>query len=291
MTKLTLTDKKLIGMLKENTGVALCDSGDFYGRNWKRNQARAFIDEPKTSYEFNGYGIEFTHNLFHWLRERLEYLPDWQRKFSAFANRKDQEDCYWLQVIDNFLDSLKDKGYNVGGLYGDGNSMTINTYNGEDALSQTIQYVYTEINNETVIFLQIHGGCDVRGGYTAPKCFGPINQNEDIFDNARASMVCQGRKEATDYLFKEMKSYSNRHCWDTYNAGYTWYGANDEPELYDVEPKSFEELELTPDDLIADDKNNVIAVPAGLGVIAYDEETNKGYCPICGTELEIYPFP
>lgn len=288
MVKLSLTDKKLIEMLKENTGVALCDSGGAYGRNWERNQARNFLDEPETSYEFNAYGIEFCHNLFHWLRDRFDYLPDWQRKFSAFANRKDQTECCWNEVIYNFLNSLRDKGFKVGGLYGDGDPMTVNTYNGEDALSQVIYYVYAEINDETVIFLRIHGGCDVRGGYTAPKCFGPINHAEDIFDNAWAYMTCHGRKDATDYLFKEMKPHSTNHSWHTDDAGYRWYGNNREDDLHDTELKNFTELELTEDDLIIDEKGNVLAVPAGLGVIAYDEETNKGYCPICGTVLEIY---
>ena len=33
-------------MLTENTGRALCDSGDYYGRHWQQNQGRDFEAQP-----------------------------------------------------------------------------------------------------------------------------------------------------------------------------------------------------------------------------------------------------
>ena len=48
---------------------------------------------------------------------------------------------------------------------------TFNTYNGDSDLSQVLQGSYLEINDEEYIMLQIHGGCDVRGGYTNARLF------------------------------------------------------------------------------------------------------------------------
>ena len=49
---------------------------------------------------------------------------------------------------------------------------TINTYNGECDLSQTIQFVYVgDTYDCDVIALSIHNGADVRGGYTDYKLF------------------------------------------------------------------------------------------------------------------------
>ena len=41
-----------------------------------------------------------------------------------------------------------------------------NTYNGDCDLSQTLQGATMEIEGEIYFLIQIHGGADVRGGYT-----------------------------------------------------------------------------------------------------------------------------
>ena len=52
--------------------------------------------------------------------------------------------------------------------FGDGFS----SYNGDSALSQVIQGNWLESNNgNKYLLLQIHQGCDVRGGYTDAKLF------------------------------------------------------------------------------------------------------------------------
>jgi hypothetical protein len=43
-----------------------------------------------------------------------------------------------------------------------------NTYNHENDLDQVLQYVRFAIDGEQFILLQVHTGCDVRGGYTTP---------------------------------------------------------------------------------------------------------------------------
>ena len=48
---------------------------------------------------------------------------------------------------------------------------TWNTYNGDSFLSQVLQGSYLTINGESYVLFQIHGGADVRGGYTDAKLF------------------------------------------------------------------------------------------------------------------------
>lgn len=68
--------------------------------------------------------------------------------------------------------------------------MTINTYNGEDLLSQTLQYVYFRCDGTDYVALQIHGGADVRGGYTEPVVFETSDDyGHGIMDNARAGIA------------------------------------------------------------------------------------------------------
>jgi hypothetical protein len=48
---------------------------------------------------------------------------------------------------------------------------TFNTYNGESELSQILQGSWIELDGYQYVLLQIHGGCDARGGYTNAKLF------------------------------------------------------------------------------------------------------------------------
>ena len=50
--------------------------------------------------------------------------------------------------------------------------MTYNTYNGEcHTLTQVLQGTNLGGPYSEYVFLQVHGGCDVRGGYTAPRVY------------------------------------------------------------------------------------------------------------------------
>jgi hypothetical protein len=51
------------------------------------------------------------------------------------------------------------------------NVYTGNSYNEDNLLSGTVQYTCFELDGDSFVLLQIHGGCDVRGGYTAPQVF------------------------------------------------------------------------------------------------------------------------
>jgi hypothetical protein len=282
----TDTADVLAAMLRENTGTHFLDSGGTpkydehgnytgsdhgYGRHHERNRHRDFATEPASVVSFK-YGIEVTHNVYHWLLERLEYDDDLQNRFDKFLESRD--DTYWLQDMEEFPEWLRERGHAVTGLYGDGDPFTVNTYNGEDLLSQVLQYVYFELDGAPYVLLQIHGGCDVRGGYTVPKAFRVLDDGAYLLCNADGRIYCEPRSD--DALGQlgldgEPVPPPEPHYWQT-DDGYHWYddgccghGAGTQLEAYDR--KDIE----TPDEWEP-------------GFLCVDPD-GTGYCPKCGGRL------
>ena len=287
-------------MLTENTGHALCDSGGDpkfdkagnylgsehgYGRSCERNQGRKFDSESPTILRFDadhGGEIQVTHNVYFWLKNRVDFAADWDRIFHyEFVPEVDPgNDKCWLELMEEFGDWLSNRGSEVAGLYGDSEPFTSNTYNGEDLLSQVLQYTYFEVDNESFILLQIHGGCDVRGGYTKPRAF---KTDDQIFMNADGVICCSENRE---------------HNWSTDDA-YHWY--------YDgcIAGKQLEQYKFMTIDDWKENNNNidpfempfvnpnqlklgfhgsveVIDRPTykAYGIVLVDDDFN-GYCPVC----------
>ena len=96
----------------------------------------------------------------------------------------------------------------IGGIYGEDNPLSVNTYNGEDMLSQTIQYTYFcwgqgRGSRGAYVILQIHGGADVRGGYSTPHVFACDDNCHDetsIFDNSKGTIGCTGKNHHPSVL-------------------------------------------------------------------------------------------
>lgn len=210
-------------MLRENTGSHFLDSGSAYGRNHERNKGVRFDKQPRATVDFK-YGIDVTVNLYHYLTDRVTLATNLDRKFTRFCNRKENEHESYFTLVHTWLKSLTDSGLEIGGLYGEGEPMTINTYNGESLLSQVIQFTYFTLDHTSYVLLQVHGGCDVRGGYTRPRVF---EASESMFDEARGSIYCTGDRDACGAY------------WDTDDANH-WYregscglGAGTQLERYD----------------------------------------------------------
>lgn len=247
--KLTKTEKVIQEMLTENTGRHFLDSGGTmntdgsvshgYGRHWERNQKRDFASEPRSTLEWDYGSVSVTHNVYHWLVDRLEYDGKLDRRFRKWAATEERSDWGWLQCMEAWCDELKEQGCEITGIHGDDSQshVTVNTYNGEDLLSQTLQYCYFELDGESYVLLQIHGGCDVRGGYTAPRVFkieGPgCGEGTEIFDNARAGIGCCGVE--TNPNQTEIPGCEAPLCersWYT-DDGHNWYSNDQHPDLTD----------------------------------------------------------
>tara|TARA_X000001388_G_C2221237_1_gene119306 strand:+ start:777 stop:1460 length:684 start_codon:yes stop_codon:yes gene_type:complete len=179
--------------LTENTGKHFLDSGGTSNRNWQRNQEKTlqdFINEPEQKFEVcfdkNNIANELIRNVsvFHFLAghgSQLE-LDDICNQFNAYNTlEEDYADCEINGIKISAWDYLNDYDLNING--------TWNTYNGESDLSQVLQGANLEINDEQYILIQIHGGADVRGGYTDALLF---KCSEGIIN---------------EYLFEYMDSY------------------------------------------------------------------------------------
>jgi len=196
------TKEVVAEMMKENTGRHMLDSGGAYGRNWEKNQDKNFEDEPVFNLDVWNDSVEVTYNLYHFLTSFVEYSPEWQERFEEWMQSNDRERTPYMADMEEFAESL---GYEA---------HTVNSYNGQTILSQVIQYtvIYETgadwVWDYEVVLLQVHGGCDVRGGYTAPKAF--IIEDFASFITAQSDIIA--------YIPDLELHASSDDC------GYSWYG-------------------------------------------------------------------
>jgi hypothetical protein len=92
---------------------------------------------------------------------------------------------------------------------------TDNSYNHESILSQVIQYCVYYTGEEYLVALQIHGGADVRGGYTRPRIFSMDEEYALVMEYA--SIYCTG--DAVDSDGPHRFDYSGSE-W-TYEGSYS----------------------------------------------------------------------
>lgn len=206
----------IIEMLMENTGRAMCDSGDHYGRQWERNQKQgvdAIKNAPAFSVEsFNEHEGSIRCTTYHYLTKHLDVTPvseELQRDWAEFAKKSEYDYTSWLTIMKDFLDTRDDLSYN--------DSSVINTYNFENIIDQVLQYRIffkhkEKKDDECYILLQIHNGCDVRGGYTAPRVFRVCDLDE---------FICY----MNDLSLWSPKKELDIHFWSD-DTGYHWYSDN-----------------------------------------------------------------
>ena len=260
------TNGVIAAMLRENTGRHMLDSGDAYGRNWQNNQSTDFDAEPYATVEtpsvyYGSLELDVTVSAFHWLTERLDYAPDWQAKFDAFAEEHDNE--HWLQDMEVFAESVAD------------DFQTVNTYNEDCHISQTLQFTVFEDDDagDWIVALQVHGGCDVRGGYTAPKLFrcGGMDDEYSMFDFASPFLAMRlirpEAKAGRQTELADMEPAPDTVVWffDNYDG---WQNDDGYGKLSDY-----------------DTTEN--ALFRGLGVVYIDTASRTAYCPITGEPLTL----
>lgn len=183
-----MTGNKLAKMLKENTGRHMLDSGGAYGRHWERNQLTDFENEPR----YTTYNNELvTFSLFHFLRDRLIYdhrMAGLTGAFKRYVFSTPEFSRIYTNSTDDAVEWMM-----AAPRLGEEWEMicSYNTYNGEDALSQVIQYAILESDfSSQLIALSIHNGCDVRGGYTDVAFFEFQDDWYSILDNSQFWSQC-----------------------------------------------------------------------------------------------------
>lgn len=158
----------------------LTKDGAFVRRGDSENELLEWL-QRNTSYSWDhafkheGYKIEYTPaksdevtitvSLFHYLPTVLELDAVCDNFNAKFAKMADWDsDIYGVSA--EAQKWLERKGFTIGDSW--------NTYNKEDNLSQTLQGTELKIDGLSegaYVLLQVHGGADVRGGYTDAKLF------------------------------------------------------------------------------------------------------------------------
>lgn len=174
-------EQTVFEMLTECTGVALCDSGGAYGRNWEKNQGKTledFTSEPEVFVDREDG--TYTISVFHYLTKQLGRDHYCEEFDAANVGAEDRDgNTYGVSAA----------GQMVLDKYNARLSNTFNSYNGEDFLSQVIQGTICELKGRLYVLLQLHGGCDVRGGYTDARMFEILSGDEYLWPQSVTGYV------------------------------------------------------------------------------------------------------
>ena len=208
----TTTTKRILNkMFKENTGRALCDSGDAYGRQYERNQkVRDLYAVPDTIRAESNEFISISLNTFKRLVDMCDFEPTMDAMFKTYS--KKQEDTYNLEDMESFAEMMND-----GDVEFSSEPFTCNTCNEETSLDQTLQFTAFMNQDVEYIILQVHGGCDVRSGYSTPRIFSISSDSDSptsVLVNPDLSVTCDC----------EHGAYSD-------DNGNTWYNHDDTLEI------------------------------------------------------------
>jgi hypothetical protein len=199
----TQTEAVILEMLTENTGRSFLDSGDAYGRKWEKNQALG-IDGLTQIPAVTWNGGSPTIQVFGYLKSLLTYAADFDQFFQKFDEERPNES--WGANLEEWLDALGVKPEAESDFYS--GRCSLNTYNFEYCLlSQTLQFTVFDIGGQDFVALQIHGGCDIRGGYTKPRIFRLDGFREDLIHGMEsASVSCQNCGLGLDFQAGEIEA-------------------------------------------------------------------------------------
>lgn len=217
----TPVERALAELMVESTGANILDSGGHYNRSWQRH--RDFVNSNgdfRTLPEVNCRGFwlddadpakwtfdSLSVSMFHFLKDRLELdekCAELQRRMDAFGEKHGE---YGLSKMEAFFQGeLESEGWTA--------EKSFNSYNHETTLDETIQGVVLieDDTEDAYLLLQVHGGCDVRGGYTEPRVFriGDDEALAHLSDWASLTAGCDCGAEEERYA-------------DSDDAGNTWY--------------------------------------------------------------------
>lgn len=287
------TKAVVASMLTENTGRHMLDSGGAYGRNWEHNQQRDFEQEPEVAADWRHGWIDITLNLYHFLTNTLEYEPELDRLFEEWCNEGERARESWFVLQEEFIEGLQQASDSdpdepfatfLGSIEcnpftGDNlhNPWTVNTYNHESLLSQTIQYQMVG----DLVFLQVHGGCDVRGGYTQPRVFRVYEEWPSFLDDQRATIQCDA--DCSDAGWYTDDGYH----W--YYDGSTGYTQLEEYPAIDLAEEGAS-TKVTARRIVLDAMEALGWGDDGhLPYRPYHNEDNYSLCPLC-TEGRLKPY-
>lgn len=176
MKTTTTLEQFLYEQFTKSTGRTLLDSGGAYGYKYEQNQKKTlqqFLEEPEVTIDLEyseegstSEGITPSVNTFHYMLQNLELDPLCNDFNSMKCEEWNSEEAYGISLEQE--DYLQSHNFRIG--------TPFNSYNYESSLDHVLQgsYIYSEEGSEDYpeyVLLQIHLGCDVRGGYTDAKLY------------------------------------------------------------------------------------------------------------------------
>ena len=210
--------------------------------------------EPNVS--MDRYGC-VSVSTYAFLLQCTEYVPELDRHFQTYMSRinavmdarwresyiRNESSPHDLAHMENFVEALLKRGIVSGGAYnGTPNTWTtVNTYNEESLLDRTLQYTQFGWDPEDAgywlpegqyVLLQIHGGADVRGGYTTPRLFLALG-SLGLLDQGTVTMGCDNEEGVGQMRLNGtvVADWEVRHRWDSSYYGNGAFASEDGTKL------------------------------------------------------------
>ena len=211
------------GMLKENTGANFLDSCGAYGRHWQENQKVNFEELPEVTADLvDGCNIIPYVSLYHWIVSMFE-IDELCEEFNSMEVKDWDGELYGVSEAGE--EWLANHGFEVTG--------RDNSYNYDNDLSQTIILARLSLDGDEwagYYLLQVHGGCDVRGGYTDAKLLKAYDPDYISFSGNVMALVT--KKDGTRIQCDDMY---NGYCITDEDGNEVIYEDGDKVEMWILE--------------------------------------------------------
>lgn len=179
-------------LLKEPIAHYLGDSGGAYGYIYERNYEEGYLQglnpvDEYTNEEQEDRTLDVTIPVYDFLKYNLV------------------KDAATIGLEEQLFDELEAAGIDPASIYEvedflNGGEFSVeiehdipvkyvNTYNGEEFLSQTLLFCTFSTGLDWYLLLEVHNGCDVRSGYTTPQLF--RLKDIDYFYISQIDRFCQ----------------------------------------------------------------------------------------------------
>lgn len=187
-------DATIRDQLTENTGTHFLDSGGAAGRNWQQNRQNAPWNKPA----WTVHDDYVSRSIYSFMSERFtrdESAVALEAALYAFGTQPDRTSESWMASAQDFAEAVVNGQHRFDDLTDIGISPDIaevvmglssrhdsrhdpqsvfaeNTYNmGESPVDQVFIGVSFGGPYAEYAAIMVHGGADVRGGYTAPRVY------------------------------------------------------------------------------------------------------------------------
>ena len=170
-------------MLREETDRNLCDSGGMYGYAYEcRRQIRNFDDLPGGWLTVYRGDLMWTKSTYQVLIRHLTYDAEMTRRLASLLRSEADQNATQSDIIEGFIADVADSYDDVIG--GDG------TNNGDGIMDVHMSYDIFRRDGQSYIILSIHGGCDIRWGYTRPRVFTLDDVDSFLMEFEDLTMEC-----------------------------------------------------------------------------------------------------